>query len=326
MAESGLPDPTHLSPPVGPPPGPETWLERVPNPRVVSLAGAGVVVCTVLFAFIAGRRSPLAGTLEAIALCAALALILLFPARLGSRISLAAAACFFVIEVAARGFGRAADPVDIALALLLTGALLSASGLRLGIRRRDIELAVAADAIGELTRRDRISEKLAGGRELTWLETELARARRHHHYLSLVLVRPDDFDELRTRAGPELATELLVAVAETIGRELRATDFALRHGPYGYALILPETAPDGARVVAERIRLLVQLRHGPGDRAPVTVSAGIAAFPADAATNDELVSIAERALEHAAALGGNRTILASLESGGPRGWTLAGAG
>jgi diguanylate cyclase (GGDEF)-like protein len=305
-------------------PAPTTWLERMPHPRVVSLAGAGLVLFTVLFAFLAARRSPTAGALEAVALCGALAIILAFPARLGSRLSIVAAATFFAIEAAARGLGKAVDGVDIALAFSLTAALLSASSLRLGIRRRDVELAVAADTINELTRHDRISEKLAGGREPTWLEAELARARRHHHQLSLVLLEPDRFVELRERVGADLAQELLVAVAEIVGAELRATDLPLRHGSHGFSLVLPETAPEGARVLAERIRLLVPERIGLPDWPAVTVSAGIASFPADATTNEDLVLIAERALERAMEVGGNRTILASLARGGPRGWTLAG--
>jgi diguanylate cyclase (GGDEF)-like protein len=215
------------------------------------------------------------------------------------------------------------EATDIVLAFALTGALLSASSLRLGIRRRDVELSVAADTIQELTRRDRITEKLNGGREATWLEAEIARARRHHRQLSLLLMRPDRFEEIRAETGDDVSQELLVAVADVVGAELRATDFALRHGAYGFSLVLPETAPEGARALAERIRLLVPVRLAAASR-PVTVSSGIASFPADATSNEELVATADRALEHAVALGGNRTILASLDSGGPRGWTLAG--
>jgi diguanylate cyclase (GGDEF)-like protein len=326
MSADGFPDNSDSSPPSGNSPAPTTWLERVPNPRVVSLAGAGVVVFTILFAFLAGRRSPTAGGLEALALCAALGMILLFPARLGSRLSIAAAATFFLIEAVAGGFGSAVDLVDIVLAFSLTGALFSASSLRLGIRRRDVELAVAADTINELTRRDRVTEKLSGGRELTWLESELARARRHHHQLSLLLIRPDAFDEHRERVGPEVAHDLIVAVADVVGAELRATDFALRHGSHTFSLILPQTAAEGARVAAERIRLLVPVRIGLPGQPRTTVSAGIATFPTDATTDEDLVRIAERALERAAELGGNRTILASMEGGGPPGWTLAGTG
>jgi diguanylate cyclase (GGDEF)-like protein len=284
-----------------------------------------VVVFTVLFAFLAGRHAPAAGAVEAVALCVALALILVFPARLGARLSIAATVVFVVVELVARGFGRATDPTDIALALSMACALLAASSLRLGVRRRDVELAVAGDTIDELTRRDRITEKLAGGREPTWLEAELARSRRHHHSLSLVLLRPDGFEELRERVGASVGDDLLVAVAELVGGELRVTDVALRHGPHTFSLVLPETPSEGARTVAERIRLLVPLRLSLPGLAGVTISAGVASFPVDATTNEELVAIAEQALERAGELGGNRTIVASLAGGGPSGWTLAGA-
>lgn len=93
---------------------------------------------------------------------------------------------------------------------------------------------------------------------------------------------------------PEGGQEVLEAVAEVVGKELCSIDVALRHAPSTFALILPETLVEGARVAAERIRLLLPLRVGRVTDRSITLSLGVAAFPADATRHDEFVAAAER--------------------------------
>jgi diguanylate cyclase (GGDEF)-like protein len=300
------------------------WLRRVPAQRSVALAAAGLGATLLVVAFLLGRRGGTVPAVEALVAGLAVAAALLSPVRLGPWLAVALLAAFGVLELVD---GRLDDGVavdELVLAFMLVTAVLCASYLRLGIRRRDAELELAADAIAELSRRDRITEHLSGGRELTWLETELERARRHHHRLALLLVRPDGFPELAAHGG-DAAIEVLEAVAEVVGHELRATDYAFRHGATTFALILPETASEGARVAGERIRLFLPLRVRGVDGNGITVSIGIATFPEDATTNEELVHVAERALDRASERGGNRTVVASAEAA-PPGWTLSGSG
>jgi diguanylate cyclase (GGDEF)-like protein len=277
-----------------------------------------------IVAYLLGRRGGTLAAVEALVAVLAVGVALLSPVRIGSPLALGLLATFAVLELADGRLADGLDASELLLAFALAGAVLAASYVRLGIRRRDAELELAADAIAELTRRDRITEQLSGGRELTWLETELARARRHHHQLALVLVRPDRFDELSELAD-NAALEVLEACAEVIGHELRTTDYAFRHRAATFALILPETATEGARVAAERIRLFLPLRTGDVDGRLLTVSIGVATFPDDATTNEELVRVAERALHRAEERGGNRTVCASADAV-PPGWTLSGAG
>jgi diguanylate cyclase (GGDEF)-like protein len=298
------------------------WLRRVPSPSSVAFAAAGAAGALLLVGFLLGRRGGSVAAAEGLVAALAVVATLLSPVRLGVWPALGLLGAFATLELLDGRFESGLGLDELALAFALVGSVLAASYVRLGIRRRDAELVLAADAIGELTRRDRITEHLSGGHELSWLETELERARRHHHRLALLLVRPDGFGEL-TDLGGTVAVEVLEAVAEVIGNELRATDFAFRHQSSTFALIFPETASDGARVAAERIRLFLPLRtRGVGGR-PLTVSVGVAVFPEDATTNEELVRVAERALARAEERGGNRTVVASAEAA-PPGWTLAG--
>jgi diguanylate cyclase (GGDEF)-like protein len=310
-------------------PGPDlaqkaAWLRRVPSPGSVALAAVATGATLLLAAYLLGQRGGTIAATEALVAVLAVGVALLSPMRLGWPLALALLGVFAVLEISDGRLSDGLNGRELLLAFSLVGAVVASSYVRLGIRRRDAELELAADAIAELTRRDRITERLSGGRELTWLETELARARRHHHQLTIVLVRPDAFAEL-SELGGTAAIEVLEACAEVIGNELRATDYAFRHQASTFALILPQTATEGARVAAERIRLFLPLRTGVVDGKTLTVSIGVAAFPDDATTNEELVRVAERALERAEKRGGNRTVCASAEAV-PPGWTLSGGG
>jgi diguanylate cyclase (GGDEF)-like protein len=94
-------------------------------------------------------------------------------------------------------------------------------------------------------------------------------------------------------------------------------------------VILPETPAETARVVGERIRLSVAgrlLPVGAGEEVEISVAVGIATFPDDATSNEELVAAARRALSSAAERGGNRTVLTSTPRDAPPGWGVGGGG
>lgn len=294
----------------------------VPRQSAAAAAAAGIGALSILFAYL--LEGGWAGWAEAGLAVAALAALFLAPVRLASWVSIGAVALFCLVELLAGRYADGFGGAEVGRPLALAGIMLAASIVRLGIRRRDTELEAAAGAIEELTRQDRVVELLSGGSEPTWLEAELARSQRHHHHLALVLLRPDHFEEM-ARQTPEGGQEVLEAVAEVVGSELRQIDVALRHAPSTFALILPETPVEGARVAAERIRLLLPLRLRSVAGREITLSLGVAAFPDDASDHDALVAAATTALERAAELGGNRTVCASAPATAPPGWTLRGA-
>lgn len=265
-----------------------------------------------------------AGTLELLTAIAGVLALFLAPLRVSPYISVASLVVIAGIELLDGSYAGGLSWWDVARLLALAATLLAASAARVAMRRGETDLAVAGAAIRELTERDNVVELLAGSVESTWLEAELGRAQRHNHHLALVLLRPDRFAEL-TSLGEDVQQEVLEAVAEVIGSELRTIDIALRHAPSTFALILAETPSEGARVVAERIRLTLPGRLGTLRNWRATLSLGVATFPQDASTHDELINCAERALDRAIELGGNRTICVSAPATAPPGWTLDGA-
>ena len=214
---------------------------------------------------------------------------------------------------------------QVILGAAIAGAVLSAAYLRRDIDSRDEGLGLALAQIGELRSHTSLESKLLGRRQVNPLDIEIERARRYEHSVSLIVVRPDDMDGVANRYGELGSTEVLGEVAEAVGRNLRAMDRPRLDEPLGFVVVLPETARDGARVVAERIRLDVgrrRLDFGPGELVNLSVTIGVATFPDDALTNEDLVTAARRAFSAGLELGGNRTILASVPEGSPPGWGI----
>jgi diguanylate cyclase (GGDEF)-like protein len=112
------------------------------------------------------------------------------------------------------------------------------------------------------------------------LREEVARARRHDKPLSILLADVDDLGELMKHGQVHPSRE---------------SDILARHGGDEFAVILPETGKTGARRKADRLLDEIRLASYPGDQ-HVTVSFGVATFPDDAQTGEELLALADRAL------------------------------
>lgn len=247
--------------------------------------------------------------------------------RAGRFAPIAATAAFLALEW---HYGRLLHSrywQEVFLTLMGAGATLAAAYLRRAVDVRDQPPALRAAGLAAQRVYDEIDRQLGlDTRRLNTLTFELERARRHNHSLSVLLVRPDDFDELQLRFGEDAGAIMLQAVAAAIGRSLRASDIPVREPPADFAVILPETARYDARIVAERVRLAVRgrrLEFGPGEVVDPAVSIGVAAFPQDATTNDQMMQAVHCALQGSVEAGGNRTMLYSIPEGAPAGWGLS---
>ena len=99
-----------------------------------------------------------------------------------------------------------------------------------------------------------------------------------------------------------------------IRRCVRIIDIAARYGGEEFAIILPTTDKEDARLIGNRIRegiegVTLPVIKDEGKEAKLTVSLGIASYPADASTIELLINNADRALYKAKAQGKNRVVL-----------------
>jgi len=245
--------------------------------------------------------------------------------RVGSIAAALAALAYVAIEYHYGELGHSRYWATVLFVTLILAAVLASAYARLTVQAREAGLERAAAHIDEITSENALEHLLSGSRNLTSLEYEIARSRRHNHQFSLLVVRPDEIDDVAMRWENDGVQSVLAVLAETIAAHVRATDVPFRHAAYDFCVLLPETKAVGARVAAERIRLAAQSRRvefGPGELVDLSVSIGIAAFPEDASTDEELKHGASLALSKAVELGGNRTVLHSVPPDSPPGWGM----
>jgi diguanylate cyclase (GGDEF)-like protein len=143
------------------------------------------------------------------------------------------------------------------------------------------------------------------------LTIEYSRARRYKRTLCLVTLDLDHFKSINDVYGHEAGDHALRRVGKLLLTSFRATDTVCRPGGEEFALIFPETPKVEAVRLAERLRIAIE--EMPVDGAlpkSFTASFGVAAYPDDADSIDELVRVADRALYEAKAAGRNRVVVA----------------
>lgn len=143
------------------------------------------------------------------------------------------------------------------------------------------------------------------------LTEEFSRAGRYASPLTLIMFDLDHFKSVNDTHGHLGGDAVLVQVAGIIKGALRDSDIAGRYGGEEFGIVLPNTPVDGARVVAERIRNMIQATPVPFDRVqiPVTASLGIAGFSTTFKDPEDFIAAADAALYEAKESGRNRVVI-----------------
>lgn len=145
---------------------------------------------------------------------------------------------------------------------------------------------------------------------------EIHRSERYNLIFSLAIFDIDDFKLLNDTEG-HLAGDSILKELSRIAREcLRANDVLCRFGGEEFAVLMPQTHKDKAFIVTERIRnsikesLVYRFKKFP--RPGITVSIGLASFPEDGKSVNELIKNADIALYKAKESGKDRTVFFSI--------------
>jgi len=133
------------------------------------------------------------------------------------------------------------------------------------------------------------------------------RADRSGKPVSLLFVDIDHFKAVNDTYGHGAGDVVLKAVAKALTASVRKVDFVARYGGEEFVAVLEETGAEGALIMGERLRQRVgRLNFEEMDGKGVTISVGIAGYPSDTKSIEELIALADSALYRAKNKGRNQ--------------------
>ncbi|MBY3040947.1 MULTISPECIES: PleD family two-component system response regulator [Rhizobium] len=133
--------------------------------------------------------------------------------------------------------------------------------------------------------------------------------------LSVLITDIDRFKHVNDTYGHDGGDEVLREFSSRVRSTIRGADLACRYGGEEFVVVMPDTSPEIAAAVAERLRAAIEnapfmLKHS-GEALNVTASFGIASRIASVLTPDQLMKQADLALYEAKNTGRNRVVAAA---------------
>jgi diguanylate cyclase (GGDEF)-like protein len=176
---------------------------------------------------------------------------------------------------------------------------LDAMNEKLRRQNEELERLSTSDALTGLYNRRFLTQRLS---------EELVRSYRHKGSFSVLMADVDEFKAYNDAFGHPAGDEVLKKVATILLGSTRSVDCTARYGGEEFAVLLTGTSAEVASEVAERIRTRVESQEFAGRK--ITLSIGIAEFPENGQTADEVISSADEALYAAKRSGRNRVMRA----------------
>jgi diguanylate cyclase (GGDEF)-like protein len=130
-------------------------------------------------------------------------------------------------------------------------------------------------------------------------ERELQLASRKKQTIAVLFLDLDHFKRFNDTFGHDAGDMVLQSLADLFRTFFRATDICCRYGGEEFAIVLPESSSQDEAIRADALRSEVKslrLQYKKQILGPLTLSAGVAAFPEHGITSDELLKIADQCL------------------------------
>ena len=194
--------------------------------------------------------------------------------------------------------------LDIVYPLLLAiTAFISAFIVKYLIKSRDFEhqyKLATTDGLTELFNHRYFQEQMA---------MQVENCKRYNTEFSMIILDIDFFKKFNDTFGHQAGDAVLWQVAQTLKKNVRATDIVCRYGGEEMSIILPNTGKNVAHSTAEKIcqRVSANKIRLQGDReVSVTISLGVSTFPYDGKTPSEMIDAADKRLYNAKNSGRNK--------------------
>jgi diguanylate cyclase (GGDEF)-like protein len=146
-------------------------------------------------------------------------------------------------------------------------------------------------------------------------DREVRLASRTSRPIGIIILDVDAFKQVNDRFGHAAADKALSDLATLLRSRLRAYDVPIRYGGDEIVVLLPDTTLAGARAVADKLLQGVrelEVRHR-GNVIPMSISAGVAAYPINGVDPESVLRAADIALYQAKADGRDRAVTADGE-------------
>src|SRR3954454_21084955 len=228
---------------------------------------------------------------------------------------LAAAACLaYLVATAPPGAGGI-PPQTVAVVGINITALVLLAYVAMVIAR---EQRRARDAAIRLSTIDPLTGLFNRTFFFAAVEREIARSARSGRGFCLLMMDLDELKQINDRHGHFFGDRVLRGVGEVIRSGGRKIDTAARYGGDEFVVLLPETDPTGAFVLAEKIRQEVAELNVPIGASTIkpTISIGVVNYPDDGTTSDELMITADTSMYRSKRTGKNRVTGVPLTADG----------
>ena len=216
----------------------------------------------------------------------------------------AAASTAYIVAIAPPGTGALLPETVAIVGINVTALILLAYGAMVIAR----EQRRARDAAIRLSTVDNLTGLFNRTFFFAAVEREIARSARSGRGFCLLMMDLDELKQINDRHGHFFGDRVLRGVGEVIRSGGRRIDTAARYGGDEFVVLLPETDPTGAFVLAEKIRLEVaELRVDvAGSMIQPSISVGVVSYPEDGRTSDELMIAADTSMYRSKRAGKNR--------------------
>jgi diguanylate cyclase (GGDEF)-like protein len=220
----------------------------------------------------------------------------------------------YIFATAVPGSGPVA-PVTVAKVGINLTALVLLAYVATVIAR---EQRVARDAAVRLSTVDPLTGLFNRTFFFAAVDREIARSLRSTRGFCLLMMDLDELKTINDRYGHYFGDQVIRGVGEVIDSGVRKIDTAARYGGDEFVVLLPETDPTGAWVLAEKVRIgVTELDISvAGAQIPVSISVGVVNFPDDGQTSDALMISADQAMYASKRAGKNRVMGFPVTIGG----------